>query len=249
VTTVGWLSCSQADVPDGDGWLSPREQATLAALRLERRRMDWRLGRWTAKRAVRAWLGACAPGALDAVEIIAAPDGAPEAFVVGRAEPPALSLSHRDGVAVCTVAPSKTAIGCDIEAVEAHSDAFVTDWFTEEERAAVQASPLSSRALVTALVWSGKESALKALREGLRLDTRDVVVRFGVSPWSDGLRWESFTVVGPSGRSCFAGRWRHLLGHVLTVVTPAPWDSDPAALVGSASAHRGLCSSTRLPLS
>ena len=249
MTTVGWLSCSQVDVTGGDGWLSPREQATLAALRFERRRMDWRLGRWTAKHAVRASLGACAPGALDEVEIIAAPDGAPEAFVAGRAAPLALSLSHRDGVAVCAVAPSQTAIGCDIEAVEARSDAFVADWFTEEERAAVQASTLSSRALVTALVWSGKESALKALREGLRLDTRDVVVRFGVPPWSDGLRWESFTVVGPDGRCCFAGRWRRHLGHVLTVVTPAPWDSDPAALVGSASAHRGLCSSTRPPLS
>jgi 4'-phosphopantetheinyl transferase len=244
VTTVGWLSCSQADVPDGDGWLSPREQATLAALRLERRRMDWRLGRWTAKHAVRASLGPCAPGALDAVEIIAAPDGAPEAFVTGRAAPLALSLSHRHDVAVCAVAPSKTAIGCDIEAIEARSDAFVADWFTEEERAAVQAWPLPSRALVITLVWSGKESALKALREGLRLDTRDVVVRFGVSPGRDGLRWESFAVVGPGGLPCFAGRWRRHIGHVLTVVAPAPWDSDPAALVGSASAHRGLCSST-----
>ena len=119
VTTVGWLSCSQADVQEGDDWLSPREQATLAALRLERRRMDWRLGRWTAKHAVRASLGTCAPGALDAVEIIAAPDGAPEAFVTGRVAPLALSLSHRDDVAVCAVAPSKTAIGCDIEAIEA----------------------------------------------------------------------------------------------------------------------------------
>jgi 4'-phosphopantetheinyl transferase len=249
VTTVGWLSCSQVDVPDGDGWLSPRERATLAALRLERRRMDWRLGRWTAKHAVRASMGACAPSALDAVEIIAAPDGAPEAFVAGRAALLAMSLSHRDGVAVCAVAPNKTAIGCDIEAVEARSDAFVADWFTEEERAVVPAWPLSSRALVTALVWSGKESALKALREGLRLDTRDVEVRFGVSPRSEGLRWESFAVVGPGGQCCFAGRWRHHLGHVFTVVAPAPWDSDPTALVGSASAHRGLCSSTRPPLS
>ncbi len=191
--------------------------------------MDWRIGRWTAKNAVLASLGVSAPGALDEVEIIAAPDGAPEAFVTGRSAPLALSLSHRDGAAVCAVAPSGTAIGCDIEAVEVRSEAFVADWFTEEERAAVEASPLSWRSLVTTLVWSGKESTLKALREGLRLDTRDVVVRFAVSPGRLGRQWERFTVVGPGGCR-FAGRWRRHLGHVFTVVVPAPWDSDPAPL-------------------
>jgi len=229
VTAVGWLSRSQADVPNEDSWLSSQERATLAALRLERRRMDWRLGRWTAKQSVVASLGERAPGALHEVEILAAPDGAPEAFVTGRRAPLALSLSHRDDVAVCAVAPRGTALGCDIEAVEFRSAAFVADWFTEEEQAAVEASPLSSRTLVTTLIWSGKESALKALREGLRLDTRDVVVHFDISPGHLARRWEPFTVAGPGG-CCFAGRWRGHLGHVFTVVVSGPWESDPAAL-------------------
>lgn len=236
MTAVGWLSCSQDEVADGDAWLSPRERATLAALRFERRRTDWRLGRWTAKHAVRAWLGTGAPGALDEVEIIAAPDGAPDAFVEGRAATLALSLSHRDGVSMCTVAPSGTAVGCDIEAVEIRDEAFAEDWFTEEERAAVNEWPLSSRALATTLVWSGKECALKALREGLRLDTRDVEVRLGLKPGRNRLAWESFTVVGPGGRCSFAGRWRLSLGHVFTLVVPTPWDGGPLALVVPESA-------------
>jgi len=231
VTDVGWLSCSLADVPDGDAWLSSREQATLAALRFEPRRTDWRLGRWTAKCAVRAWLQRGAGEPLDGLEILAAPDGAPDAFEAGRAVSVALSLSHRDGLAVCAVAPSGTPIGCDIEAVEARSEAFVADWFTEEERAVVQACPESSQALVVTLVWSGKESALKALREGLRRDTRDVIVRLGEWPEQDSRRWEAFTVSGPGERDAFAGRWRRHLGHVLTVVVPRPWDGDPAPLL------------------
>jgi 4'-phosphopantetheinyl transferase len=234
VTTVGWLSCSLADLPEGNDWLSPREHSTLAALRFERRWIDWRLGRWTAKLAVSASLGADAPTMCE-VEIIAAADGAPEAFVAGGPAPLALSLSHLDGLAVCAVVPRGTAIGCDIEAVETRSEAFVSDWFTEEERAAVQAWPLSSRALGVTLIWSGKESALKALREGLRLDTRDVVVHFAASLGGDGLGWEPFTVVGPGGRCSFSGRWRRHHGHVLTVVVPAPWDTDPAALDRPAS--------------
>ncbi|MFZ0171747.1 MAG: 4'-phosphopantetheinyl transferase superfamily protein [Acidimicrobiales bacterium] len=229
MTAVGWLSRSQTDVPNGDGWLSSRERATLAALRVERRRTDWRLGRWTAKQAVVASLGENAPDALDEVEIVAAPDGAPEAFLSGRPAPLAVSLSHRDGVAVCAVAPRRTAIGCDIEAVEIRSAAFVADWFTEQERAAVAASPPSSRSLVSTLIWSGKESALKAVREGLRLDTRDVVVHFAGSPEHLGGTWEPFTVAGPGG-CCFVGRWRGHLGHMFTVVVSAPWESDPAAL-------------------
>jgi 4'-phosphopantetheinyl transferase len=230
VTTVGWLSCSLADVPEGDDWLSPREHSTLAALRFERRRSDWRLGRWTAKLAISASLGADPPTARE-VEIIAAADGAPEAFVAGRPAQLALSLSHRDGVAVCALVARGSAIGCDIESVENRSEGFVTDWFTEEERAAVQAWPPSARALGVTLIWSGKESALKALREGLRLDTRDVVVHLVAPPGGDGLGWEPFTVTGPRGRCPFSGRWRRHDGHVLTVVVPAPWDTDPAALV------------------
>jgi 4'-phosphopantetheinyl transferase len=238
MTTVGWLSCSVADVPESNDWLSPGERSTLAALRFERRRIDWRLGRWTAKLAVSASLGADTPTTCE-VEIVAAADGAPEAFVAGRPAPLALSLSHRDGVAVCAVAPRGTAIGCDLESVETRSEAFVADWFTEEERAAVQAWPSSSRALGVTLIWSGKESALKALREGFRLDTRDVLVHLVASPGADGLGWEPFTVLGPGGLCTFSGRWRCHHGHVLTVVVPAPWDTDPLGLLEAKAVNAG----------
>ena len=231
---LGWLSCSLADLPDDDVWLTPREQATLSELRFASRRDDWRLGRWTAKRAVSAWLDVTSGRTThdETVEIIAADDGAPEAFLASRAVPVAVSLSHRERLAVCVVAPAGTAVGCDLEAVEPRSDLFVGDWFTPEERATVDAAPASTRSLLTTLIWSAKESALKALREGLRLDTRDAVVRVGPSfdhRGHDG--WAPFSVILADQRCSFAGRWRRHLGHVLTVVAPAPWRREPIDLV------------------
>src|SRR3954470_9820231 len=81
--TSGWLTLSRADVPPGDAWLGERERATLAALRVPKRRADWRLGRWTAKAALAAWLGR------DGVEIavLAAAGGAPGAGLGGAVGP------------------------------------------------------------------------------------------------------------------------------------------------------------------
>ena len=58
MTAPGWLTSSAAEVSPGDAWLSTRERAVLAGLRLAKRRDDWRLGRWTSKAAVAAWLRA-----------------------------------------------------------------------------------------------------------------------------------------------------------------------------------------------
>ena len=74
---TGWLTSSAAEVPPGDAWLSPRERAVLAGLRLAKRRDDWRLGRWTAKAAVAVRLDV----GPQRVEVLAAADGAPDAWL------------------------------------------------------------------------------------------------------------------------------------------------------------------------
>jgi 4'-phosphopantetheinyl transferase len=77
-----------AEVPpaDNDAWLAPGERAALGRMRIEKRHREYRLGRWTAKRLLAACLGAPAPdelGALAAIEIRAAEDGAPEVYLGG----------------------------------------------------------------------------------------------------------------------------------------------------------------------
>ncbi|HME32323.1 MAG TPA: 4'-phosphopantetheinyl transferase superfamily protein [Terriglobales bacterium] len=172
-----WLEQAEADVPAENDWLSASEAARLNAMRFAKRRADWRLGRWTAKRAVAAYLDV--PGhsqALANIEIRPAASGAPEVFVLKTAAPATISLSHRDGTALCAVAPSGTALGCDLELIETRSDGFVADYFTAEEQALVARVSSEDRPRLLALLWSAKESALKALHEGLRLDTRSLTV-------------------------------------------------------------------------
>src|SRR3954454_12181450 len=94
--SVGWLTRSQADVPPDDTWLGPRERAVLGGLCVAKRREDWRLGRWTAKAALAAWLGATP----ERIEVVAADDGAPEAWLDGARAPVSVSLSHRSGLAL-----------------------------------------------------------------------------------------------------------------------------------------------------
>jgi 4'-phosphopantetheinyl transferase len=176
---VHWLEQSAADVPLDDDWLGAREAERLSTLRFPKRRADWRLGRWTAKRGLACYLGERVGRTvrLSSIEILAAPSGAPEAFVDGVAAAASLSLSHRDGLAFCAIAQPNAALGCDLEVVEARSDAFVADYFTAAEQTLISTAPAANRPLLVPLLWSAKESALKVVRTGLRDDTRSVEVR------------------------------------------------------------------------
>jgi 4'-phosphopantetheinyl transferase len=169
-----WLEQTEEQVPAGDDWLSPLEARCLASLHVPKRRTDWRLGRWTAKCAVAACLDA--PRSLAEIEIRPLPSGAPEVFHANSAAPFAISISHRSGVACCSLADRSVEVGCDLEWIEPHSRAFVADYFTPGEQRLVENTALAQQPLVLALLWSAKESALKALRVGLRADTRSVAV-------------------------------------------------------------------------
>jgi len=174
---VYWLEQSEADVPVENDWLRASEVARLDSMRFAKRRDDWRLGRWTAKRALAACLNVSGhPRTLSDIELRPAPSGAPEVFFANKPMPVSISLSHRSAVAACAVALSEGALGCDLEAIEPHSEAFVEDYFTAEEQALVAWVTAADRPRLLAVLWSAKESALKALRAGLRLDTRCVSV-------------------------------------------------------------------------
>jgi len=174
---VYWLEQTEADVPAENDWLSASEAIRLDGLRFAKRRADWRLGRWTAKQALAAYWnisGDGNPKALGGIEVRPAPDGAPEVFLASQPAAVTISLSHRAGTALCAVMPAGGTLGCDLETIEPRSDGFVADYFTAEEQALVARATATDRLRLLALLWSAKESALKALRVGLRLDTRSV---------------------------------------------------------------------------
>jgi len=219
---VYWLEQREDDVPPANDWLSARETTRLSGLHFAKRRGDWRLGRWTAKHAIASCLNLAAdPQALANIEIRPTPSGAPEVFVANAPASVTISLSHRDGRALCVIAAGGVDLGCDLEVIEMRSEAFVADYFTSEEQTFVERALPAERARVVTLIWSAKESAMKALREGLRLDTRSVIVNAG-DPSCDLNRWNTLQVRCAEGQT-FHGWWRNTNNILRTVVAnPLP---------------------------
>jgi 4'-phosphopantetheinyl transferase len=197
---LAWAIATQGEVPPGDDWLGPRERAALARFRWPARRDSFRLGRYTAKRL----LGD------GGVELLPSPEGPPRAFAAAAAEPLPLSisLSHRAGLAACVAARGEVALGCDVELIEPRSRAFCCDFFTPGERAAVLSAPQPD--VAANLIWSAKESALKALHVGLGRDPLGLEVSLGPGV---------LVVDDLVYRRALSGAWRRLgTRHLLTLV-------------------------------
>lgn len=213
---VFWLEQRQSDVPDDDLWLGERERAKLAELRFAKRRNDWLLGRWTSKCALAAYLNRSRDReSLTEIEILAASDGAPEAWIGGQHGSAAISISHSNGVALTVAGVAHSMLGCDLERVEPRSEAFISDYFTPHEHRQLRLADLSHRHLLANLFWSAKESTLKAIRSGLRLDTRtlSVILPGGFSQVQD---WHPLRV--HSVAEDFQGWWKEEEGMVRTIV-------------------------------
>ena len=225
---VYWLEQTEPDVPPGNEWLGGNETVILEGLHFAKRRADWRLGRWTAKCAVAACLNLRLPPAgMAEIEITARPSGAPQVMLASGPAPVEVSLSHRGGVAMCVVAGRDAAIGCDLEVVEAHSAAFLRDYFTGEEQVEIARTPAGDQPSLVAALWSAKESALKALQEGLRLDTRSASVR--LCGWADEVHGWYPLQVDCEHNERFHGWWQRA-GNVVRTVVARPRPAAPIRL-------------------
>ncbi|MGP0020532.1 MAG: 4'-phosphopantetheinyl transferase family protein [Candidatus Sulfotelmatobacter sp.] len=265
---VYWLEQNEDAVPVENQWISAGEKFVLAGIRFPKRRNDWRLGRWTAKRALAACLHLPADlPALANIEIRAASSGAPEVFLLNQKASLTISLSHRAGMAMCAVAQGGTTVGstsmgsislgCDLETVEPRIATFAADYFTLNEQALVERTIAQDRSLLVTLLWSAKESALKALNAGLRLDTNSVEVSLLDAlplqvedspqqpyPEADAReRWRPLQVCY-SASQVFCGWWRHANQLVRTVVSSEPLQL-PISLLDSSQSVAN--SSRRLP--
>ena len=205
-------------LPERLDWLTPDERARYEGFRFDKRQQDWLLGRWAAKQALLE-LTRLPQSDIARFEIASAPDGAPLPRFDGRPCSARLSLSHRNDRAFSVVSKDAAALGCDIELVEPRSPGFVETWFTESERERVrQVDPLLRDVLVT-MIWSAKESTLKALRTGLQADTRSVEVLDDYD-WVNG-GWKGARTIAADARS-FSCLWRLEGPFVLSLVTNGP---------------------------
>lgn len=158
------------------GILSAPEQVFLRRLKLAKRRDDWILGRWAAKTLALAYLEQerGVRFTADRLSVAQAPDGAPYLVLAGEGRlPVTIRISHRAGWAMAAIAPGEDLeIGADLELIESRHPSFLEDFFTEAEVRQVRAAPETERDRMITQLWSVKESVLKALKLGLRGDTR-----------------------------------------------------------------------------
>lgn len=216
------------------GLLSAGEQARFAGLKNDKRRRDWLLGRWTAKKLVQrvAWESSGSVVPLDQLIVSNDADGVPivdcQLSIVNYQLN--ISISHSNGHALCAVVEDRV-IGADIERIEKRADGFAEDYFTEEELERIAYCVLrvppvdmqyALRDMLVTAIWSAKEAVLKALHVGLRVDTRSVrclLAPTGNRPWE----WMPFTIeLDEQGLNraapALAGWWRTLDEYVLTLV-------------------------------
>ena len=221
-----WLCASELALPADPAWLTPREREWAARFRFAKRRDDYLLGRYVAKRAVvRALALPDDPAALARVDVRNKRDGAergaPEVFVADQPAPLEISITDRAGWGVCVVRDPGARLGCDLELVEPRSAAFVEDYLTAAEASRVRAAAAEeTRQLLANLFWCAKESALKVLRTGLRRDTRSVEVELLDAVGVEG--WRRLSVRDRETGGELPGWWRRFGRFVLSVACDDP---------------------------
>ena len=234
-----WLAISCDEAPRDDAWLSSHERGRLQSMRVPKRRADFRGGRWAAKRALRGAISngietddkiesaieieSTKPLDWKDIDVRAAEDGSPFAVLPSGPAQVAISIAHAGGHALAVVGARDAIFGADIEVLEPRSAAFIEDYFTDAERAWIAELAPERRDEAVTLVWSAKESALKAIREGLREDTREVEVTLdaGALPLSDAPVFKPFQVIARSRGRVFSGLASRDGARVITIVAEA----------------------------
>jgi 4'-phosphopantetheinyl transferase len=216
---IHWLFESAQNLVEPPEWfLSAAEMERYSLFQFPKRRADWLLGRWTAKRLLQAVLleqfQQLVP--LDSIEITNDGDGVPHATCYLLPAAYHLSLSHSRQHALAAVSPQ--VVGADLEFVEPRAENFFDDYFTDREIASVKQAALEVRDTLVTAIWSAKEAALKALHKGLSVDTRAVDITFGPVQQAP-EQWSPFqaTVSGLLPETSLRGWWRVLGGYVLTL--------------------------------
>ncbi len=215
------------------GLLDGVEMETFLRFKVDKRRREWLLGRWTAKRLLHSVLGlndeASASGRHQMMAGARYDQIPIRNDAVGRpytpAAPVTLSLSHSGRRAAAAVVRAVDwPLGIDLEQIAPRPATFEADYLTPAELAQLDEAPAGRRDQWLTIIWSGKEAALKALGLGLSVDTRAVTI--GIAPGPEdpaGTGWHPLTVTCHADRlprpaPALTGWWRIIESDILTIV-------------------------------
>ncbi len=209
--------------------LTPREARRLPKFKTDKRRQEWLLGRWTAKRLLLAASG-LAGDELHLLQSLAiendrqgAPYAAWEPPYDSNEVPYDLSVSHSHEHAFCALMNrAEGRIGADIEWIEPRHAGFCDEYFSSRENSLVRRVPGHEKDAYITAVWSAKESILKALHLGLTIDTRSLTCKIDPGSTSIG-HWNQFDIVLNPSLSRYSpgatwiGWWQRRENFILTI--------------------------------
>ena len=165
-----------------NSFLGEQELEYLSSLRIEKRRSEWLAGRMAIKRLLQAGHAELANRKLCEIQILKVENGAPCLLIDHDFRLNAsISLSHSNKYVFCAYADEKDLLGVDLELIANRSVDFIQDFFTVDEIQQLNLYPQVDQPLLANLIWSAKESILKALSLGLTVDTRRINIQPGSS--------------------------------------------------------------------
>jgi 4'-phosphopantetheinyl transferase len=151
------MECQSADV------LHAVETAKFNSFQSQKRKGDFLLGRYCAKKALQALESQLT---LQEIHIDAGVFNQP--VIKNPKSHYQVSISHTQSSAVALVFPEEQPMGVDVEMLSAESKAVLTGQFTDQENQLVLAYRDHIQDIVT-LLWTAKESLSKILKTGLTL--------------------------------------------------------------------------------
>ena len=196
--------------------LTTEEALVFARLPHGARRAEWLRGRAVAKQLLQRYLLTQAGAAPDASTISILPNaaGAPQVTVNGARLPVALSISHSGDAAFCALTSAADGrVGVDMEGIAPRDEAFLRDFFSNEEQAFVREQATHERDTFITAIWCAKEAYYKALGTGLPLETRAIICIPARAPGD----WAPVRIEGASA-GAWQASWRSWRGYVLVLV-------------------------------
>ncbi|MGR9375580.1 4'-phosphopantetheinyl transferase family protein [Rhizobium leguminosarum] len=156
--------------------LSSDERDRAATYRFERDRASFIAGRYLLRQLLSLQTG------ISPSKVPLSPDRHGKLRLEGR-DRPQFSLANADGLVAVAVASGCDYVGIDCERVDAEiEEAAVDSYCSADERRWLAELPARERARGAIALWTLKESHLKALGVGLRVDPRNVAFS-----WKDGI--------------------------------------------------------------
>jgi phosphopantetheinyl transferase len=154
-----------------------------------KRKMEWLASRILIKRLVINSVESTLNLSPRSIVIRKKPSGVPFVEFAGIGKVGWLSMSHsNDGVFTAFSINGLHHFGVDLEFIEERSPQLIADYFTESEARWVNASKGEEKKFLVNLIWSAKETYLKAIGKGLQLDTRRVEIK-GINPNCVDTEW------------------------------------------------------------